>query len=53
MDCLRQKSWVAAWWPGTEGGSGIADVLFGDYLFTGKTAYSWPRSMEHTADQRQ
>jgi beta-glucosidase len=39
------ESWVAAWLPGTEG-AGIADVLFGDYPFTGKTAYSWPRSNE-------
>jgi beta-glucosidase len=38
-------AWVAAWWPGTEG-SGVADVLFGDHPFTGKTAYSWPRSNE-------
>jgi beta-glucosidase len=38
-------SWVAAWLPGTEGG-GIADVLFGDYPFTGKLSYSWPRSNE-------
>ncbi|HSJ87418.1 MAG TPA: glycoside hydrolase family 3 N-terminal domain-containing protein [Anaerolineales bacterium] len=38
-------AWVAAWLPGTEGG-GIADVLFGDYPFTGKTAYSWPRTNE-------
>jgi beta-glucosidase len=38
-------AWVAAWLPGTEGG-GIADVLFGDYPFTGKTAVSWPRSNE-------
>ncbi len=38
------ESWVAAWLPGTEGGSGIADVLFGDYPFTGKSTYSWPRS---------
>ena len=37
------EAWVAAWLPGTEG-AGIADVLFGDYPFTGKTAYSWPRS---------
>ena len=36
-------AWVAAWWFGTEGG-GVADVLFGDYPFTGKTPYSWPRS---------
>lgn len=39
------EAWIAAWWPGTEG-AGIADVLFGDYLFTGKTAYSWPRTNE-------
>ncbi|MCL4395216.1 MAG: glycoside hydrolase family 3 C-terminal domain-containing protein, partial [Chloroflexi bacterium] len=40
MDAL-----VAAWLPGTEG-EGIADVLFGDYAFTGKLPYSWPRSNE-------
>jgi beta-glucosidase len=39
------EAWIAAWWPGTEG-TGIADVLFGDYPFTGKTAYSWPRTNE-------
>jgi beta-glucosidase len=38
-------AWVAAWLPGTEGG-GIADVLFGEYPFTGKLSYSWPRSNE-------
>ena len=38
------ETWVAAWLPGTEGGIGIADVLFGDFPFTGKSAYSWPRS---------
>jgi beta-glucosidase len=36
-------AWVAAWLPGTEG-SGIADVLFGNYPFTGKLPYTWPRS---------
>ncbi|GAB4573364.1 MAG: glycoside hydrolase family 3 N-terminal domain-containing protein [Anaerolineae bacterium] len=35
---------VAAWLPGTEG-QGVADVLFGDYPFTGKLSFSWPRSM--------
>ena len=34
---------VAAWLPGSEG-AGVADVLFGDYPFTGKLPYSWPRS---------
>jgi beta-glucosidase len=38
-------AWVAAWLPGTEG-EGIADVLFGDYPFTGKLSYTWPRSNE-------
>lgn len=31
---------VAAWLPGTEG-QGIADVLYGDYGFTGKLARTW------------
>jgi len=35
---------VAAWLPGTEG-SGVADVLFGDYNPTGKLSYSWPKSI--------
>ena len=29
-------AWVAAWLPGSEG-QGVADVLMGDYPFTGKT----------------
>jgi beta-glucosidase len=36
-------AFVAAWLPGTEG-AGVADVLFGDYPFTGKLPYTWPRS---------
>ena len=35
---------VAAWLPGTEG-SGVADVLFGDYKPTGKLSFTWPQSM--------
>lgn len=31
---------IMAWLPGTEG-AGIADVLFGDYDFTGKLKYTW------------
>jgi beta-glucosidase len=38
-------AWVAAWLPGTEG-QGIADVIFGDLPFTGKTPFSWPASMD-------
>jgi beta-glucosidase len=36
-------AWVAAWLPGSEGAA-VADVLFGDYPFTGKTPFTWPRS---------
>jgi beta-glucosidase len=36
---------VAAWLPGTEG-TGVADVLFGDYPSTGKLPFSWPQSMD-------
>ncbi len=39
------NAFVAAWLPGTEG-EGVADVLFGDYKFTGKLSHSWPDSME-------
>jgi beta-glucosidase len=38
-------AWVAAWLPGT-GGGGIADVLFGDHPFTGKSPYTWARTLE-------
>ncbi len=37
-------AFVAAWLPGTEG-AGVADVLFGDYQFTGKLPYTWPRGI--------
>jgi beta-glucosidase len=40
-DC---NAFVAAWLPGTEG-QGIADVLFGDYNFSGTLSHSWPKSM--------
>lgn len=36
---------VAAWLPGTEG-QGVADVLFGDYPFTGTLPFTWPRSVD-------
>ncbi len=35
---------VAAWLPGTEG-AGIADVLFGRSVPTGRLSFHWPRSM--------
>ncbi|XP_071731378.1 uncharacterized protein [Rutidosis leptorrhynchoides] len=36
---------VAAWLPGTEG-QGVADVLFGDYEFTGKLSRTWFRTVD-------
>ena len=36
---------VVAWLPGTEA-NGLADVLFGEFPFTGKLPFSWPRSMK-------
>jgi beta-glucosidase len=38
-------AFVAAWLPGTEG-DGVAQVLFGESPFSGRLAYTWPRSME-------
>lgn len=38
-------AFIAAWLPGTEG-QGVADVLFGDYPFTGRLPYTWPRAMD-------
>jgi len=37
---------VAAWLPGTEG-TGVADILFGDFPPTGRLSHSWPRTMAH------
>ncbi|KAJ0981725.1 hypothetical protein J5N97_009980 [Dioscorea zingiberensis] len=36
---------VAAWLPGTEG-QGIADVLFGDYTFSGKLSRTWFKTVD-------
>ncbi|PON59175.1 Glycoside hydrolase [Parasponia andersonii] len=40
MDAL-----VAAWLPGTEG-QGVADLLFGDYGFTGRLARTWFKTVK-------
>jgi beta-glucosidase len=41
----KADAFVAAWLPGTEG-RGVTDVLFGDFNFSGKLSFSWPRSMD-------
>lgn len=35
------RAFVAAWLPGSEG-QGVADVLFGDFPFTGTLSFAWP-----------
>ena len=41
----QADAFVAAWLPGSEG-DGIAEVLFGDYNFSGKLPHSWPASIQ-------
>ncbi|WP_439131314.1 glycoside hydrolase family 3 protein [Polaribacter sp.] len=40
----QSDAFVAAWLMGSEG-DGLADVLFGDYNFSGKLPHSWPKSV--------
>jgi hypothetical protein len=37
-------AFVACWLPGTEA-TGITDILFGDYDFTGKLSHTWPSTI--------
>jgi beta-glucosidase len=40
----KWDAFIAAWLPGSEGG-GIADVLFGSRDFTGRTPYTWKKTI--------
>ncbi len=42
-ELARSDALVVAWLPGSEG-LGVAEVLFGDYGFSGKLGFSWPRN---------
>lgn len=39
------EAFVAAWFPGSEG-QGVADVLYGDYGFSGKLSRTWFRRVD-------
>ena len=41
----RLQAVLMAWFPGTEGGNAVADLLFGDADPAGKLPVSWPRSV--------
>jgi beta-glucosidase len=40
------RSVVEAWYPGMEGGSVIADVLFGKTNPSGRLSFTWPKKLE-------
>ncbi len=46
----KSDAFVAAWLLGSEG-DGVAEVLFGDYNFSGKLPHSWPTSIENFKDK--
>ncbi|MEP6391707.1 MAG: glycoside hydrolase family 3 protein [Halioglobus sp.] len=46
-EMTASSAFVAAWLPGSEG-QGVAEVLFGDYDFTGKLSFSWPKTVDKT-----
>lgn len=43
----RAQTILDAWYPGSEGGAAIANLLFGDAVPAGKLPFSWIRSPAH------
>lgn len=42
---------IAAFLPGSEGGSAIADLLYGDADFTGRLSFAWPAATAYFSDR--
>lgn len=41
----KVEALVAAWLPGSEGGDGVVDVIFGDHNFQGRLPMTWFRDV--------
>ena len=42
----RARAFIAAWYPGQEAGTALADLVFGDANFSGRLPISWERTSE-------
>ena len=43
------NAFIAAWLPGSEG-QGVSDIIFGDYNFSGKLSFTWPKQLNSQSD---
>jgi beta-glucosidase len=47
----KSAAFIAAWLPGSEG-QGVSDMLFGDFNFQGKLAFTWPKVISKEKKKR-